>query len=104
MHEAGLGADMFGDIGQEGDDVVFDLALDLVDACDLERAALPDRAGGLLGHQPLGDHGVGGVGFNFEPDPEPGLGFPDVDHLRPGIAGYHGMSSQLALVRPPCSR
>ena len=34
MHEAGLAADMLGQLGQEGDDVVLRLALDLVDSRD----------------------------------------------------------------------
>ena len=36
MDEAGLGADDFGQMGQEGDDVVLGLALDLVDPGDVE--------------------------------------------------------------------
>ena len=42
VHEARLRPDMLGDIGQEGDRVVMCLALDLVDARDLEGA--PSRA------------------------------------------------------------
>ncbi len=41
MHEARLGADDLGQVGQEGDDVVLDLALDRVDAGDVEFASLP---------------------------------------------------------------
>ena len=37
VHEARLGADDLGQMGEEGDDVVLDLALDLVDARDVER-------------------------------------------------------------------
>ena len=36
VHEARLGADDLGEVGEEGDDVVLDLALDLVDARDVE--------------------------------------------------------------------
>ena len=36
MHEARLGPDDFGEMRQEGDHVVLDLALDLVDARDVE--------------------------------------------------------------------
>ena len=43
MDEARLGADMLGEVGQKGDHVVTGLALDLVDALDLESAALPHR-------------------------------------------------------------
>ena len=44
MQKARFGADMLGEIGQKGDHVVTGLALDLVDALDLEGAALPHRA------------------------------------------------------------
>ena len=40
VDKAGVGADMLGEVGQEGDHVVTRLALDLVDARDLEGAAL----------------------------------------------------------------
>ena len=36
MDEARLGPDEFGEMGQKGDDVVLRLALDLVDARDVE--------------------------------------------------------------------
>ncbi len=71
MQEARLGPDDLGDVGQEGDDVVLGLALDLVDAVGVEdgvAALLPDRLGGGLGdHAELG-HGVGGVGLDLEHD------------------------------------
>ena len=41
MHEARIRADEFGEVGEEGDDVVLDLALDLVDPRDVEGASLP---------------------------------------------------------------
>ena len=37
MQEARFGPHDLGDVGQEGDDVVLDLALDLIDARDVER-------------------------------------------------------------------
>ena len=46
VHEARLRPDDLGEMGQEGDDVVLDLALDLVDARDVEVGVLalgPDR-------------------------------------------------------------
>ena len=51
MHEARLGPDDLGEVSQERDHVMLGLALDLVDARDVEgRVArlLPDREGGLL--------------------------------------------------------
>ena len=50
MDEARLGADDFGQVRQEGDDVVLGFALDLVDAIDIE--------GGVFG---LGPDGFGGL-------------------------------------------
>jgi hypothetical protein len=41
MHEARFGADDLGQMGQEGDDVMLGLALDLVDALDVEGRAPP---------------------------------------------------------------
>ncbi len=52
MHEARFGADDFGQMRQEGDNIVLGLALDLVDAGDVEGdiARLgPDGFGGLPG-------------------------------------------------------
>ena len=55
MHEARLGPDDLGEVGEEGDDVVLDLALDRVDARDVERGVLalvPDRLGRAFGMMP----------------------------------------------------
>ena len=38
MHETRFRPDDFGQMGEEGDDVVLDLALDLLDARDIELA------------------------------------------------------------------
>ncbi len=50
VHEARLGTDDLGQMRQEGDDVVLGLALDRVDAGDVElgvAALVPDRLGGV---------------------------------------------------------
>jgi hypothetical protein len=95
VHEARLGADDLGEMGQEGDDVVLGLALDLVDAFDVEGRVLglgPDRPRRLLGnHAELG-HGVGGMGLDLEPDPETGLRLPDRSHFGAGVARNHAIS------------
>ena len=93
VHEARLGAHVLGEMRQEGDDVVLHLALDLVDAGDVElglRALLPDDLGGLLRDQAELGHGRGRVRLDLEPDAEAGLGRPDFRHLGPGVAGDHG--------------
>ena len=48
MDEAGGFAHIFGQRRQEGDNVVFDLAFDLVDAFDVEIAFFPYGLGGLF--------------------------------------------------------
>ena len=96
MHEARLRPDDLGEMGEEGDDVVLDLALDLVDARDVEFGVLalcPDLLRRLLrDHAELG-HGVGGVRLDLEPDAKPRLRRPDRRHLGPGVAGDHGPGS-----------
>jgi len=89
MQEARFRADMFGDIGQEGDDVVLRLLLDLVDPVGVERAALPDRLGRFLGYGAQFGHRIAGMGLDLEPDPVTVPRFPDVGHLGPAIARDH---------------
>ncbi len=90
VHEARLGADMLGEVGQERDHVVVGLALDLVDPLDLEGAALPDGARRALGDDPERGLGVAGVRLDLEPDPEAVLRLPDPAHLRAAVAWDHG--------------
>ena len=55
MHEARLGADNFRQMGQEGDDVVLGLALDLVDPRDVENGVAglgPDAFAASFGITP----------------------------------------------------
>ena len=92
MHEARLGADDLGEVGEEGDDVVLGLALDLVDAADVEGGVLglrPDRLGGLFGDDAELGQRVRRMRLDFEPDLEPGLRLPDRGHFRTGVAGDH---------------
>jgi hypothetical protein len=93
VQEAGLGADDFRHVGQEGDDVVLGDALDLVDAVavpDCVAALFPDRLGGQLGDDPKFGHGVGGVGLDLEPDLVLGLAGPDGGGFGAGVAADHG--------------
>ena len=70
-------------VGQEGDDVMLDLALDLVDPRHVEfgvAAFLPDLFRGLLRDHAQFGQGIGGVRLDLEPDAEFGLGRPDGHH------------------------
>ncbi len=93
MDEARLRPNDLGEVGEERDDVMLDLALDLVDPRDVEHGVLalgPDRRRGLLRHDAERGEGIGRVGLDLEPDPEARLRVPDRGHLRPGVAGDHG--------------
>ena len=92
MHEARLGTDDFGKIGEESHDVVFGLALDVFDARDVELGVLalgPDFGGGRLRDDPKLGHGIGGVRLDLEPDAKARLRRPDRRHFGPGVTGYH---------------
>ncbi len=89
------GADDLGDVGQEGDDVVLDGALDLVDAVGVEPGILalgPQGFGGFLRNDAQFGHFGGGVGLDLEPDPVLGVGVPDGGGILAGITGDHGGS------------
>jgi hypothetical protein len=89
MHETGLVPDMFGEVGEEGDDVVVGFALDLVDAVDLPFAALPHRRRGLFRDHAQFGLGVAGMGLDLEPDAELVLRLPDFHHFRAAVTGDH---------------
>ncbi len=92
MHKAGfVRANMFSEMGQKRDDVVFGDRFDFVDPRDIEFdvLGLPDRIGiGTRDHAQISLR-IAGVGFDFVPDAELGGGFPDGDHFGAGITGDH---------------
>src|SRR5438045_4053532 len=90
MNEARLGADVLGEARQERDHVVLHLALDLVDARDVETAFVPDGLGRFLGDDALRRERVAGMRLDLEPDAEPVLRLPDGAHLGPAVARDHG--------------
>ena len=102
MHETRVGSDEFGEMGQEGDDIVLGHPLDLVDARDIEgdmAGALPDRrGGGLRDHADFGER-VAGMGLDLEPDAKPRLRLPDLHHVGAGIARDHHDSLSLSFSR-----
>ena len=92
MHEARFRPDDLGEMGEEGDDVVLGLALDLVDARDVELGVLalgPDLRRRLLRDDAELGHGVGGMRLDLEPDAKARLRRPDRRHFGPGVAGDH---------------
>ena len=94
MHEARLGADDFGQMGEEGDNVVLHLALDLVDAGDAEfgpAAHGPDFFRCLFRDHAKVCQRIGGMGLDLEPDAEFGFGRPDRHHVRPCVTRNHSV-------------
>ena len=89
MDEARFRPDMFGQRCQEGDNVVFDLAFDLVDALNIEAAPRADGLGGFFRDDAQLRHCLGGQRFDFLPDAELRLRRPDFGHLRAGITWDH---------------
>src|SRR6516164_11300509 len=83
MDETRLRAHDLGEMGEKGDDVVLDFALDRLNARDIKSRGLtffPDRLGGVLRDHPELRHGIGGMRLDLEPDAKSGLGRPDRRH------------------------
>src|SRR3546814_7391196 len=80
VHEARFVADILGDPGQEGDDVVLGDRLDRVDRGDVDRGArcppVPQRLGGGFRDGAEFGERVGRVRFDLEPDAKAILGRP----------------------------
>ena len=107
MDEAGLGADDFGQMGEEGDDVVLGLALNLVDPGDVEGGIFglgPDRLRGFVRDCADFRQRVSRMRLDLEPDLEAGLRLPDGGHFRAGIAGNHRRAPGELFFTPRFSR
>src|SRR5260370_34852246 len=89
MDKARIGADMLGEIGQKGDDVMVGLPLDLIDACDLRSSLLPGGAPRRRRDDAKRRLRVTGVRLDLEPDTETVLRLPDRAHRGAAIAGDH---------------
>jgi hypothetical protein len=92
VHEPGFGADDLGQMREERDDVVLDLALDGVDALHVEGgrgALLPHGPGRFPGHHAEIRQRRGRVSLDLEPDAELGLRRPDGHHLGAAVARDH---------------
>ena len=93
MHEARLWSHDLGEMGEERDHVVLDLALDRVDARNVKLGVLalvPDGLGGGLRNDAELGHGVGRMRLDLEPDAVARLRVPDRGHFGPSITRDHG--------------
>src|SRR5260370_289603 len=88
MNKPRLPPDDLGKAGEKRNHLVLDFAFDLFGPRGIEFrrfACCPDWLGGILrDHAKLG-HGVGGMGFDLEPDAKPRFRRPDYRHLRTRI-------------------
>ena len=89
MQIAGLAADLLGDVGGEGDDVVLDFFLDLEDARDVESALAPEGARGGLRNQPRFGFRFRRGDFDLEPLLELIFVRPDAAHFGARITRDH---------------
>ena len=99
VHEARLGPDDLGDVGEEGDDVVLDLALDLVDAGDVELGlASPSprwpwrRSLGIRPSSAMASAACASISNQMRKRVS---GAQIGGHLGPGVAGDHGRLLQV---------
>ena len=98
VDEARLRADMVGEIGEEGDDVVAGLALDRIDLLGIDQRGMVGADRTLKRRRRCRrrlaerDLGIERMALDLEPDGEPGLRRPDRGHLRARITRDHGLS------------
>jgi len=52
MHKAGIFADIFGQIGQERDNIMFGFALNLIDSVNVKGAFFPNNGRSRCGNNP----------------------------------------------------
>ena len=92
-------ADVLGDVGEEGDDVVVGRRLDLVDAGHVERGLGLDLADRVVGDLAELVPGLHGGDLDVEPGLHPGLVGPDRAHLGERVALDHRGSSVVVAPR-----
>ena len=110
---ARLRPDMFGEVGQEGDDIVAGLLFDLVDAHRIENQFRGEIGAGANHFRHFGGdeaklgHLFGGENFDLEPDAEAIFGLPQGGHFGATITKKHGnlcrtrVESSHSIVPPP---
>ncbi len=90
MQPARFRADLLGDRGGEGDDIVADFRLNLLNAGDVDGAAIADGFGGLGRNDAEFRERFGGGGLDLEPHAVFILFRPDAAHLGASVAVDHG--------------
>jgi len=89
VDEAGVVADVVGNRGEEGDDVMLYGALDLVDAVHVEACLRPDAFHRLLGDPPHLGMRLAGVNLYLQPLAVAVFRFPDTGHFRTAVTFDH---------------
>jgi hypothetical protein len=92
MHKAGIiRPDMFGKMGQKGDDVMFGDGLNFINSGHVKGdiAGAPDGLGIGFGDNAKGGLGIAGMRLDLIPDAEFGLRVPNGNHVWAGIARDH---------------
>ena len=93
VHKARFGPDMLGEIGQECDRLVMDLALNLADAVDLESGALANRFCRTAGDDFKFFLRLAGIDLDFELDAEIVFRRPNPGHLGAAVARDHNRAA-----------
>ena len=92
MQKPRLRPDDLRHMGQEGDNVVLYLALNLIDALDVKHciaSLCPDGRCRICRNDAQLRHLIGGVSLDLEHDTKTGLGVPDLGEGGTGIARDH---------------
>src|SRR5712672_2947012 len=92
----GRSADIFGDIGSEGDDIVIEGALKFLAAFEVKTGARFHLAQVPLGDQALLGERFAGQQLDAQPNFQFSLFAPDFAHRRPRITLYHERTLETA--------
>ena len=93
MNKARIVANIFGQIGQECDHIMFGFALDLVDSVNVKGAFFPNYGGCRCGDNPQFCLCVTSMCFDFKPNLELAFLRPDGAHFRSGISRDHNSNT-----------
>src|SRR5256885_1705293 len=89
---AGGRADIFRDVGREGDDIMVQGPLQFATTLDVESSARPNPLVILFGHDSLDAKRFAGEKFDLQPELELSLFAPNFAHGRTRVALNHGQT------------